>query len=343
MNDKIQIVNFLLTRRCNLKCSYCRISRDYDRPDEYPDLSYYQTNEVKFEKIINFLGKLKKHNPDVFVIFYGGEPLLKLDLPQIINYCNTNKINYTIITNNSDRVQPMIKNLFNNTDYISGLTSSVDPVLFMPNQKGHIYKKSKQGFEKLIKFKEKVNDVVAEITVSKENQGYLYRLVEELTANGISSSITFIDIAKSDYYDFSNITDESFLVQPTDQLKDILDSIYTSSHLNIHMKDQILLFADILPSNLDCKIEENMNNITVDADGSIRLCLRIRSVITPTLYNIENVFLDDYSLNLNLKKCIGEDKKTYCKKCNWTCMLHSKLASEGKIDELLHLEKRLLD
>jgi MoaA/NifB/PqqE/SkfB family radical SAM enzyme len=342
MRDKIQIVNFLLTRRCNLHCSYCRISRDYQRPDEYPSFDHYINNEISTTNVILFLSKLKNHNPEVFVIFYGGEPLLRKDLPEIINYCNESQINYTIITNNSDEVQPKIETLFKETNFIAGLTSSVDPILFMPNQKGDIYKKSKSGFERLIEYKDEVDDVVAEITATNETKGYLYRLIEELTAAGISSSITFIDIAKSIFYDFSNVTDENILVQPTDQLADILDSIYSSKHLNVHMREQIPLFMKMLPSDLDCKIEENISNITVDSDGSIRLCLRIRSIVTPTLYNINNIFLDDYNLNPNLKKCIGEDKKSLCKKCNWTCMLMSSLTSknENLVSELLHSNLR---
>lgn len=344
MDDKIQIVNFLLTRRCNLHCGYCRISRDYNRPDEYPSLESYIKNEISFENVINFLNKLKIHNPDAFVIFYGGEPLLREDLSKIIEYCNQSKINYTIITNNSDEVQPMLKKLFDNTSYISGLTSSVDPILFA--KKGinsDIYKKSKQGFERLVKFKDKVNDVVAEITVTNETSAYLYRLVEELTRSGISSSITFVDIAKSPFYDFSNITDEKVLVDPTYGLEDILDAIHFDKSLDVHMREQIPLFSSILPSNLDCKIEENMNNITVDADGSIRLCLRIRGVFLPETVNVKNIFDDTGNINPRLKENVIKDKSAYCQLCNWTCMLHSQLASEGKVNELLHTDKRLLN
>ena len=281
--DKIQIVNFLLTRKCNLRCSYCRITRNYKKPNEYPMLNHYINNEISTTDVILFLSKLKCHNPEVFVIFYGGEPLLREDLPEIINYCNDSQINYTIITNNSDEVQPKIETLFKETNFIAGLTSSVDPILFMPNQKGDIYKKSKSGFERLVEFKDKVDDVVAEITVTNETQGYLYRLIEELTAAGISSSITFIDIAKSSFYDFSNVTDKNMLVEPTDQLMDILDSIYSTDRLDVHMRDQISLFPKILPSDLDCEIEKKITNITVDADGSIRLCLRIRGLMLPEL------------------------------------------------------------
>lgn len=338
--DQIQVVNFLLTRRCNLKCHYCRISRNYPKPDEYPNLDYYISHEIPRMKVIRFLRKLKKHNPDVFVIFYGGEPFLYQALPLIISFCNDNDINYTIITNNSDEVQPKIKELLVFTQKISGLTSSVDPILFSPSAKGDVLKKSRKGFDNLIKYKRFVNDLVAEITVTPDTIKYLIPLVKELTNNGISSSITFIDIAKSKFYDFSNITNPSLLVQPTNENLEIINELYNDKSLDIHMRDQLLLFPGILPSNLNCNIEEDISNITIDADGSIRLCLRVRGIHTPETYNVDNIFLSDGKLNQRVKSLLKIDKEDYCKLCNWTCMLHSKLASEGQVSELLHIEKR---
>ncbi len=338
--DKIQVVNFLLTRKCNLKCHYCRISRNYSKPDEYPSLEYYDKHELPYMRIIRFLRKLKKHNSDIFVIFYGGEPMLYPHLPLIISFCNDNNINYTIITNNSDEVQPKIKELLILTQKISGLTSSIDPILFSPSAKGDVLKKSKKGLENLIKYKRFIDDLVAEITVTPDTIKYLSPLVRELTNNGISSSITFIDIAKSKFYDFSNITNPTLLVQPTNENIEIIKNLYLDKSLDIHMRDQLLLFPDILPSNLNCNIDKDISNITIDADGSIRLCLRIRGIYTPETINIDNIFSSDYKVNRHLKSTFKEDKTQYCKLCNWTCMLHSKLASEGQVSELLHTEKR---
>lgn len=111
--DKVHIVSWLLTRRCNLHCSYCRISRNYKKfPQAYPNLKHYEQDEMKTEDIIEALKKLKQHNSNAFHIFYGGEPFLRTDLPQIINFCNKEEINYTIITNNSDEVQPALMTYF---------------------------------------------------------------------------------------------------------------------------------------------------------------------------------------------------------------------------------------
>ena len=345
--DTIRIVNWILTRKCNLKCDYCAIVRNYaNMPDIYPTIGSYMKNQMSYQYVIEVLDMLKVHNPDVFNIFYGGEPMLFSELHEIINHCNDNDIHYTIISNNTPEIQPLIKDLFNRTDYIQGFTSSVDPVVsnkFSGTKLDRITK-SIEGLKKLkeIQAKGKVKDVVAEITVMKNNLLYLYPLIETLTENEISSDITFIDIAKSQFYDFSNVTDSNLLVTQEDA-KEIMTSL-ANSKLDIHMKEILLpAILDILPSNMNCELEKNVHNISIDANGMLRLCLRIRGVITPTICAEDIIDREnDFCLSPMVKEAIAEDKKRYCKLCNHTCLLMSKIIDneESSAAELVHLDRR---
>ena len=79
--SKIRIVNWLLTRRCNLDCSYCAITKNYkNKPSEYFDITHYYKNEMSTEYVIEGLRRFKEHNSNCFHLFYGGEPLLRTDL-----------------------------------------------------------------------------------------------------------------------------------------------------------------------------------------------------------------------------------------------------------------------
>lgn len=338
----IQIVNWLLTRKCNLNCSYCAIVKDYDiKPDAYPDMKYYMQNEMDTEFVIESLKRLKEHNPNMFHIFYGGEPFLRKDLKEIIKYCNDSNIYYTIITNNSNTVQDKIKDLIESTE-IKGLTSSVDPILSDPDHPDKDrYIKSVAGFERLKMYKDHVEDVVAEVTVDKRSIFLLKSLIEKLTENGISSSITFLDTAKSIYYDFSNVTDEEELIEPSFNLQKTLE-ILRDGDYDIHMKDTLLMDTfKILPSNLNCGIEKNVHNLTIDADGSVRLCLRVRGTSTPQ-NNILDYISEDGELHPILREYIGYDKESYCRGCNWTCMIMSKQVDDGvnSSDNLIHSDRR---
>jgi MoaA/NifB/PqqE/SkfB family radical SAM enzyme len=340
--NKIQIVNWLITRRCDLNCDYCRIVKNYKtKPKEYPDMKHYIENEMSTETIIEGLRRLKKHNKDSFNIIYGGEPSIRKDLYQIINYCNENNIHYTIISNNSKSSQIKIKELLKKVLYIEGFTASIDPIIYQ-NIDNDIFKKSFLGLQELTKYKDKIKDRVAEITVTNDNLKYLYSLVKELTNLGINSDITFVDISKSPYYDFSNVEDDSILVRKTKEVRDILDRII-SEKLNIHMRDTLLdKIYDTLPSELDCGIEKDFHNMTIDADGSIRLCLRIRAVSTPANFNILNILDENGNLHEDIKYTIDYDKSHFCRFCNWTCMCMSRMIYEDKesSNNLIHSEIR---
>lgn len=337
--DKIQIVSWLLTRQCNLKCSYCRISRDPDPLSSYPKLNEYLVDQMDYKQVISGLYDMKQHNSEMFHIFYGGEPLLFPNLHKVINFCNESNIHYTIITNNTEEVQPLLTKLFNNVDYVAGLTSSVDPLLYDPKRlNDDRAKKTKFGFKRLIELKSKIKDLVAEITVSNDNIDYLYPLVKDLTEEGISSDITFVDIAKNRYYDFSNVTDVGELVYPSKKLLDILKRIY-SEKLNVHLDMNFMMKVyETLPAELDCKLENGVHNITIDADSSIRLCLRIRGHETPQHYHVSNIFNLKYEVDPVLRHYQAIDKIKCCEKCNWTCIIMSQMLRDNQInsDELVH-------
>ncbi len=344
--DKIIIVNWLLTRRCNLSCSYCGIVRD-QKFKYYPNMKYFEENEMTTVFVLETLKRLQKHNPYMFHIFYGGEPLLREDLPEIINFCNNKNIYYTIITNNSEEVQPALKKLFKEVDYVDGLTSSVDPIIFQKNKVNtDRTRKSKEGLERLIELNKykKVKDLVAEITIDNNNLEYIEPLVKILDENNITSSITFIDIAKNQYYDFSNVNDESLLVQPSKELKRCLYSLIDKGY-DIHMSKPLLEdIINILPAKMDCRLEDSFHNLTIDTDGSIRLCLRIRGIApSNSTKNILNFITPSGVFNFKkVKDVLRVDKIFACKGCNWTCQLMSKrtIGDETKLIDLLHFDKR---
>lgn len=345
--SKVQIVNWLLTRKCNLSCDYCAIVRDYEgKPQQYPDMKHYIKNEMPTDVVIDTLKRMKVHNPNMFHIFYGGEPLLRPDLPDIVNYCNENQIYYTIISNNTPEIQPLIKKLFDSVDYVDGFTSSVDPIF---NEFGVTEDRVTKSIEGLRRLKEiqaggKVKDVVAEITVMDHNQHLLHQLISELSDEEIYSDITFVDQGKSPYYDFSNIRNRWSLVNPTFDLAITLNNIMQDKDLYVHMKDILIPWMfNTLPSNFDCELEKGIHNLSIDADGTIRLCLRIRGVGAPT-FNVTELFDPVYPelLSPSILNAITYDKKHYCKLCNHSCLMMSKHLDKKKegVGDLVHSDKR---
>ena len=336
--DTIQIANILLTRRCNLRCDYCSIVRDYkDMPIEYPRMEYYKNTELSVDQWIEIIDRLANNNPNIFLIFYGGEPFLYPGLTDLIKYCHSKNLYYTIISNNTEEIQPKILDLYKEVGTIRGFSASIDPNLYEmittdKVERNHESLKTIKGYHNLLDLKRNgiADDVVAEITVTNDNYKYLYRTVKMLTLAGIYSSITTIDLKKSDFYDFSTITDESLLVQQTEGIAKQFMDIMADESLKVHIPQILIKLYDILPCEMKCKIPEKITNITVDSDGSIRLCLRIRGITTPGL-KIPAVIFPDGEITTLFKMAMKKDYDSYCLGCNWTCAIMSDFFSNSVV------------
>ena len=332
--DTVQIVNVLLTRRCNLKCSYCSIVRNYlDKPEEYPDMSYYRKNELTSDQWISIIDRIGSNNPNAFFIFYGGEPFLYSGLQDVLRYCNIQNINYTVITNNTDYVQSEIFRIYKSLGPYYGFTSSVDPIILKNNDGSHIWEKSFLGFERLSRIKKDniAKDVVAEVTITKDTLKDTYNLIKRLSENGIYSSVTCIDDKKNKYYDFSTIEDRKLLIQKNQTVYKEFHKIYSDKSLLVHIPELLLELFDILPSNMKCDIYKDYHNMCLDADGSVRLCLRIKGTKTPKL-KLDQVIDKNGFVTEEFKESLKKDYNNYCCGCNHTCLLMSKMFSNSIIN-----------
>ena len=149
--------------------------------------------------------------------------------------------------------------------------------------------------------------------------------------------ITFIDIAKTPYYDFSNIKSKKSLVQPSYELAESLSKMIKDDDILVHMKDVLLPWLfNRLPSNFNCNLELGIHNITIDADGHMRLCLRIRGKSVPEFHVNEIFYNKNISSQFYNVMCI--DKQNYCQLCNHSCLMMSEYIEThtNKESELIH-------
>lgn len=341
--DTIQIANILLTRRCNLRCGYCSIVKDADdKPEQYPNINHYIKNELSVDEWKDRLLRLKANNPNVFLIFYGGEPFLYQGLPELIKFCHEQAMYYTIISNNTKLMQPRILDLVEKVGPIKGFTASIDPELsYCLNNKdvntqfnNDSNSKTILGFENLKKLKAQgiAEDVVAEITVSNSNYIYLYDTLRILSDAGIYSSITTLDVKKSKYYDFSNITSYDDMVKPTKEVRDLFDKIINDKTLLVHIPQVLNDLFEILPCEMKCELNKRITNVTIDADGSLRLCLRVRGINAANMKFKDCIDVDG-NVGMWFKDAIHNDYLNMCKGCNWTCMMFTEKYGDKDIVE----------
>ena len=330
----INVASLILTRKCNLNCEYCRIGGDTDYlllPREYPRSSYYYNNEKTPEFWVDVIDRLRRHNKDIFFILFGGEPFMYPYLDDIVREMNFMGCYYTIISNCT--MLEEIKKFFDDVGGVMGFTASIDPGFWIDENRGHETTKSIAGFEVLKYLIEKnmVSDPVAEVVVDNDNIIYLEDTIKKLSDAGITSSISTLDIAKNNYYDFSNITVTDQLVTKSDYTKKVFDNLMNSNY-KIHMKEILPKIYNILPADLDCEIDKNLHNITIDSDGFLRTCLRIRG---REVSKIDAQLLFDKNGNWNnLEEIMDrykQDKQTLCRGCSWTCPIMTKIDDSEKI------------
>ena len=151
------------------------------------------------------------------------------------------------------------------------------------------------------------------------------------TENGIYSSITTLDQQKSKYYDFATVCDENELVPKDENTKKIFQKIMTDKSLLIHIPKLLEAIYDDLPCDMFCTIHENIHNVTIDADGTIRLCLRIRGIKTPSKKFVEYIDMDG-KISEELSSNMASDYRNRCRGCIWTCMYMSNMFSQDIVD-----------
>jgi MoaA/NifB/PqqE/SkfB family radical SAM enzyme len=300
-------------------------------PAEYKKMQHFYDNECGVDKWIQVFDRIHKNNPECFFILYGGEPMVHPDIIPIVKYLKDSGYAHTIISNNSTKhIRDKIMELYNTIGTIPGFTASIDPelCLYLDNRSvgnDDSIKKTIAGFEYLRYLKKEgiADDVVAEITVSKSNINYLYRTVKILSDNDIWSSITTIDDQKSEYYDFSNVNrGSSLMVEPDLRTRLIFDEIQKDKSLKVHMPELLDSLYEALPANMKCRIHENIHNVTVDADQTFRLCLRIEGTNVSKIHVLDGIDSDG-NVTQHLIDGYESDYKTYCRGCNHTCLMMS--------------------
>lgn len=101
VENNLEQITLELTEKCNLRCRYCLYENDYD------NMRNHGTTDMTLETAkaaIDYIFNHSKNRDKIAITFYGGEPLLKLDLiKQCIEYVkgkNTDKtVNYSFTTN----------------------------------------------------------------------------------------------------------------------------------------------------------------------------------------------------------------------------------------------------
>jgi len=162
----LPIVILYVTEGCNLQCITC----SYREPTP---------NELSLKEITELAGRLKEYGLR-HIVFSGGEPLLRQDLPQICNIFGDLGIKQTLLTNGL----LLEKRLPEVQKYLSEIIVSIDG----PDEKTHNAIRGVKSFEQIVKGVRRAID-------SSDRQSVSVRTV--LQKRNFSKLTEMVDFAKS--------------------------------------------------------------------------------------------------------------------------------------------------
>ena len=174
----------MVCRRCQLKCRGCGV------------IAKQCQYEMTIEEWKTALDIQKAYGVG-FIVWFGGEPTLREDLPELIKYCNKINMPHTIITNSI--------RMLNDESYYNriidakpfGISASFNGISHGKAKHGDELK-SEYGYQLIQKVRKDLPkcDVVANMAVHKDNIEALTDIVQWLTDNKIWIIMTFIHLCR---------------------------------------------------------------------------------------------------------------------------------------------------
>ena len=141
VNHRVNQLVLQVTQNCNLRCDYCVYSGKYDNRTHSSKIMSWDTAKKAMDYLIIHSDELD----EIVIGFYGGEPLLNLELiKECVDYMSTHvegkKVSYSITTNGTlltpDIAEYLSKNKFNILISLDGSKKEHDANRKFANGKG---------------------------------------------------------------------------------------------------------------------------------------------------------------------------------------------------------------
>jgi radical SAM protein with 4Fe4S-binding SPASM domain len=123
---------FAITHRCNLRCKFCYLEK-------------YDTKEMSTKKAKKIILKLKTEAKVPFISFTGGEPVLRDDLEELMEYSVSIGLKVNLISNGTLLTEEKVKSLKK-----AGLRSA-QISLESPEREIHNFLTNSKSFDKTVK------------------------------------------------------------------------------------------------------------------------------------------------------------------------------------------------
>ncbi len=302
-------VGLILTRRCNIDCSYCKI-KDNSRRHE----------ELKPDEWKQIISKFIE-NKHMHFIFTGGEPLLYEGVFDLIDFASreaaTSMITNTLLLN---------RDTFSRLKGLDYLTFSCDT-----KTKDNSLKKDTMERFKMISEESRKYDIKPSviITITSKNTNEIVPLIREASRYDISVLLSLIH---SDEGDFDFRGHAPYLEFKTEdelhELKDLQENLIKMKRegYKIAESDHFILNMVSYASGryqISCPATDPF--FTIDCDGLIKPCHDIKS---------SDVNAKDFSDYHEMKRKVAESLPKECN-CYYDCYINRSSDGNGIIRRVM--------
>jgi len=294
-----------LTHRCNLSCSYCY---SLDFRNKNIDLHCSDMEWATAKRIIDWAFKINKdnHNNYITFVFFGGEPLLKLDiLKRCMEYIKDKRradkskiINLSIFTN-ATLMNRNVAKLLKKYNVLTRIT---------------IHQKNREIFDKdMIR---KIKMLKSFLHPSRLIINYIIKDIKDIKK--ILVKVRNLKVAIQTFaFDF-NLRDRNLLSPVLKEMKSIMDNVIkdkAGKHLFVHGDLQLEMLLSGIKVIENCGAAQS--TISFFPDGSIYPCSGpVGGNVAGPLGNINNGGIDRKIYKNEIKKIkLKSRQKTDCMKC----------------------------
>jgi MoaA/NifB/PqqE/SkfB family radical SAM enzyme len=263
-------------------------------------------SEIEPSAWLDIFTFLKERMGASFFTITGGEPLLYDGLVSLIK--KMEKFDYCVISSSYKPLFETRKKALLDAG-LKNWSVSLDIIQ-------DLWERTLSGLDALHYFMDNgVKDLHCVVIVSYLNGCEIDKFVKYLLDWGWWVEVVQMEYGKNEHYDFSY--EMKYLLPTLDQvirLSRIFKEWYNQG-LRLHSPD---FFYDLWVKYYDCSYicKDPFGSLTLDADGSLRLCYRIKGIHLPKykVFDLENKLEEVLDAR-------DKDKKLLCQGCLWNCVI----------------------
>ncbi len=296
--------SLIVTRNCNLKCSYCGFHLK-----EVPELSMQGWSQV-----IDTFGPHTE-----FFNIIGGEPMLYRYIVDVIRYLNHIGAKYSLSTNATLPLH-LYTNLIN-TASVASISMSMDGITKWVDK--YSEQKSKAAV-RLIKHLREIDytpPIVLSAVLTHNNIGDIPNIIEFASNHNCLVAMSVLQTSEQDGRDNSNT--KTSVLPPTEKELYALMSWIVRNYTTLPMADPIEYFYALQYADKDWKCKHGTTP-AIDCDGTILACFDFRGDVGLNAKNSLTIDEIRSRIRNEVKKCSG---------CFWGCPYISELLVDGVIDK----------